>query len=180
MLSSISWQQYFAAIAIISASYYLYVILRYYQREVTNLFIAKHPGQALAPTSNLSSFAVMGQAKQDQSITVVADEELQFAEADIDENSKEPFTEATAAKPGELLPQAQLLNETDKLIDAFTDVDSKSEFISLLNILLTSYKPYELQINYLQVTEHILNESHRKLPFDLASNDLPAWTSNTF
>ncbi|MDT3401090.1 MULTISPECIES: hypothetical protein [Mucilaginibacter] len=174
MLSSISWQQYLAAIAIISASYYLYVILRYYQREVTNLFIAKQSGQLLAPSSTLSSFTVMGQAKQDQSITVVADEELQFAEADIDEDLNEPVAETTAAKPVEFLPQTQLLNETDKLIDAFADVDSKSEFISLLNILLTSYKPYESEINYLQVIEHILNESHGKLPFDLTSNDLPA------
>lgn len=174
MLSSISWQQYFAAIAIISASYYLYVILRYYQREVTNLFIAKRPGQVLAPSCTLSSFAVMGQAKQDQSITVVADEELQFAEADIDENLNKPVAESIAANPIELLPQMQLLNETDKLIDAFTDVDSKSEFISLLNILLTSYKPYESEINYLQLTEHILNESYGKLPFDLTSKDLPA------
>lgn len=174
MLSSISWQQYFAAIALIGACYYLYVILRYYQRELFDLFKAKQINPVLTQNNAFTSSSIMGPAKPDPGISILDDADLQFVATEADERVEETEAGPILVNPTRFSAQAQLINEADKLIEAFTEVDSKAEFLSLLKILLHSYKPYASAINYAQVTGHVMTASRTKLPFELTSDDLPA------
>lgn len=173
MLSSISWQQYFAAVAIISLSYYLYVILRYYQRELSNRFAFKKAVQPSRQSSMLAPIEIMGSARQDQNAVSFIDEKmLQFAETNSTETLDEEITGQPPSGSSTLSPQQELFREVDNLIQAFSDVNSKPEFISLLNILLNTYDQYPSDINRSQVNDHILEVAESRLPFDLAPYDL--------
>jgi hypothetical protein len=173
MLSSISWQQYFAAIAIVSVSYYIYILLRYYQREITGLFTPKQKASLLAQTGALSTIDVMGRPRQDHNFSIVDDQELQFAEDEVNENVEQATATPINTSCHNASPQEQLIAEMDNLIKAFADVDSKSEFISLFNILISSYDQYQDEINYEQVSGYVISKSHSFLPFDLITADLP-------
>ena len=68
MLHTISWQQYFAAVFLISLAYYAYVLLRYYRREPES--------QPALPQVS----ALMGAIRPEPGTGSVSPEELMFAE----------------------------------------------------------------------------------------------------
>lgn len=174
MLSSISWQQYFAAIAIISVTYYLYVLLRYYQREISNLFISKQQSAAMPQGGTISPTQLMGAALPDKHVRIVEEQELQFADEDLNE-SLEPTGDLADPNNNITTPEAQLIAEADNLIAAFKDGDSKTEFLSLLKILIGSFQPYQAEIDFSKVSTHVISHSAEKLLFDLTADELPKW-----
>jgi hypothetical protein len=121
MLSSISWQQYLAAIAVITASYYLYVTLRYYQNEIANVFNGKQDATTHLSHSQSPVFDVMGEARLDNSVSITEDQELQFVGPDDDDieihkvqNDSVAILEETAVDPSQ-----ELIAEAGNLIEAF-------------------------------------------------------------
>lgn len=180
MLSSISWQQYLAAVAIISTSYYAYVILKYYQRDMSTLFTSKASCNSQVQECVLAPISIMGQSRLDQNFSIVSDHELQFAENE----EVEPVHDAPQSDPVNskaLSLQQQLFQQIDKLIDAFADSGSKTDFVSLLAILLNSYEQYQSEINFSDVARHIETSAAVRLPFNLTMTDLPkTWNQQEF
>ncbi|TWR24784.1 hypothetical protein FPZ43_17975 [Mucilaginibacter pallidiroseus] len=173
-MSSISWQQYFAAIAIISVTYYLYVLLRYYQREISNLFTSKQQSAVMSQGGSISPTELMGAARPDKHVRIVEEQELQFADEELNE-SLDSTGDLTDSNNNITIPEAQLIGETDNLIAAFKDVDNKSEFLSLLKILIGSFQPYQAEIDFSKVTTHVISQSAENLLFDLTADELPKW-----
>ena len=174
MLSSISWQHYLAAVIILTISYYGYVILRYYQTEIANLFNRKKSSAEIFAGVQSAPIAVMGKAKLDNGVTLADTEELQFS--DVSPDDAGTFSEMTSPAGNENLsaiePSQELVWEAGNLIDAFRDVDNKQEFLSLLRILVDSYKRYQEDIDLPATLERVVELAKDKLQFTIALSDL--------
>jgi hypothetical protein len=169
MLSSISWQQYLAAVVILTVSYYGYVFLRYYQSEIASFFNRKDRSSDLLPVAH-SKPSVMGEAKLADNVTIANSEELYFGSADPDdiEVTSEHITESVEA----ISPESELVQEADRLIEAFKDIDDKPQFLTLLKILVDSYKRFAADIDITAALATIIEISKEKLMFSVAPNDL--------
>jgi hypothetical protein len=174
MLSSISWQHYLAAIVILSVSYYGYVILRYYQQEISNLFNRKQNNANLFPNASAAPANVMGAAKLDVGVSLTKSEEMHFTDSSPDE--VEPnATENVSAIPNTTViypPSEELEVEAGNLITAFHEIDNKPEFITLLKILINSYKRFQDEIDLPATLNRIIEISKERLMFPLTLTDL--------
>jgi hypothetical protein len=166
MLSSISWQHYLAAIIILLVTYYGYVILRYYQKEISNLFNRKQGAPALFSNTQPASYQVMGNAKLDNGVSIDESQDLVFAEPLEDEPAV--ITNLTA----NITPSQELAVEAGNLIDAFKEIDNKPEFITLLRILIDSYKRYKEEIDLSITLNRVVELSKEKLLFPIVLTDL--------
>ncbi|RYY72261.1 MAG: hypothetical protein EOO13_00075 [Chitinophagaceae bacterium] len=170
MLSSISWQHYIAAIVIITVSYYLYVVLRYYQKEIANLFNRKSTSTEMFAGLQAAPIEVMGKAKPDIGVMLSEASELQFTEASPDD--PEILSDAVPFANGHQ-PSTELIQEANNLIEAFKDLDNKQEFLSLLGILIDSYKSYSDEIDLPATLDRVITITKEKLQFPVTSSDLP-------
>lgn len=170
MLSSFSWQHYIAAIVIITVSYYLYVVLRYYQKEIANLFNRRSTSTEMFTSVQTAPIEVMGKAKPDNGIKFSDASELQFTEASPDDPEivSEPVPFANTHQPS-----SELIQEANNLIEAFKDLDNKQEFLSLLGILIDSYKRYSDEIDLPAALDRVITMASEKLKFPVTSSDLP-------
>ena len=166
MLSSISWQHYFAAIVILSLIYYGYVILRYYQKEISNLFNPKQDATVLFSNVQTRPYQVMGNAKLDNGVTITESQDLVFSEP-LEEHLATSITSAA-----DITPSQELTVEAGNLIDAFKEIDNKPEFITLLRILIGSYKRYKDEIDLPAMLNRVVELSQEKLMFPIALTDL--------
>ncbi|MDT3401038.1 hypothetical protein [Mucilaginibacter terrae] len=173
MLSSVSWQQFLAVLTFIVLAYYCYVGLRYYQKELW-AFVNRKPATGKLPSPNLtSSFQVMGLAKPDHGVSISDTSDLQFA---VEE---EPETEI-ASKGHEVVvntrpqdPTNDLLQDVSHLVEAFKEIDDKSEFLSLLRIQYSSYRsPEANSVDWPSVKQRTLMLSKDKLPFTVTEADI--------
>ncbi len=169
MLSSISWQHYLAAVIILTVSYYLYVVLRYYQSEIANLFNRKQGSSQIFAAVQSSPIEVMGEAKPDNGTAVTDTSKLQFTDTLPDEPviSANPQTN----QPN-ILPSEELVKEAGNLIEAFKDIDNKQEFLTLLRILINSYKRFKEDIDLPVMLHRVVEISKNKLQFPIALSDL--------
>jgi hypothetical protein len=166
MLSSISWQHYFAAIIILSLIYYGYVVLRYYQKEISNLFNRKQDATALFSNAQNAPYQVMGNVKLDNGVTITESQDLVFSESLEDH----PVTSTTVT--ADISPSQELAVEAGNLIDAFKEIDNKPEFITLLRILIGSYKRFKDEIDLPVTLNRVVELSKEKLMFSIALTDL--------
>ncbi|GAB2977325.1 hypothetical protein GCM10027049_10470 [Mucilaginibacter puniceus] len=166
MLSSISWQHYLAAIIILSLIYYGYVVLRYYQKEISNLFNRKQDATVLFSNVQSGPYQVMGNAKLDNGVTITESQDLVFSE------SLEDHPPAGAIIAADITPSQELTVEAGNLIDAFKQIDNKPEFITLLRILIGSYKRYKDEIDLPVTLNRVVELSKGKLMFPIALTDL--------
>jgi len=169
MLSSISWQHYLAAVVIITISYYLYVVLRYYQKEISDLFNRKSQTNDIFSAIHSPAITVMGQAKPDNGVTVSETQNLPFTDVLPDE--PEHIVNKPIQTEIQNDPSSELVSEAGYLIDAFMDVDNKQEFITLVNILISSYKRFQEQIDLPAALNHVVEISKDKLKFTVALSD---------
>ncbi|OCX54212.1 hypothetical protein BEL04_08095 [Mucilaginibacter sp. PPCGB 2223] len=170
MLSSISWQHYFAAIVIITISYYLYVVLRYYQKEISNLFNRKPQKSEIFSVGQSSAISVMGQAKPDNGVTISEMQNLQFTEV-LPDDPKEVVFEQLQTTAIQNDPTTELVAEAGNLIDAFKEVDNKQEFLTLVGILIGSYKNFQEDIDLPAALTRVVEISKDKLKFTVAITD---------
>ncbi|TSD67659.1 hypothetical protein FFF34_009805 [Inquilinus sp. KBS0705] len=170
MLSSISWQHYLATVIIISISYYLYVILRYYQKEIGNLFNRKQQTTDIFSAVQSPAISVMGQAKPDNGVTIAETQDLLFT-AVLPDDPREVVTEQTHTASIQNDPSLELISEAGNLIEAFKDVDDKQEFITLVGILVGSYKRFQEQIDLPAALSRVVEISKNKLKFTVALSD---------
>jgi hypothetical protein len=174
MLSSISWQHYLAAIVILTASYYGYVILRYYQKEISNLFNRKQSSTNLFTGVQAAPADVMGAAKLDNGVSLSPSEELYFSDSMPDDvEAIATIRENHSSHPDEIFsPSEELEVEASNLIAAFQEIDNKPEFVTLLRILIDSYKRFKDDIDLPSTLIRIIEISKEKLKFQLSLTDL--------
>ena len=174
MLSSISWQQYLAAIVILTVSYYGYVILRYYQKEISNLFNRKQSSASLFANAQATPANVMGAAKMDTGISVSKSEELYFSESTPDDVGAALTNQENLHSHTDVIysPSEELEVEAGNLIAAFQEIDNKPEFITLLRILIDSYKRFKDDIDLPATLNRIIEISKERLMFPLSLTDL--------
>jgi hypothetical protein len=174
MLSSISWQHYLAAIVILTVSYYGYVILRYYQKEITNLFNRKQSSANLFANAQAAPANVMGVAKLDNGVSVSKSEELYFSDSTPDDVLAVSTIQENLNSQKDVIysPSEELEAEAGNLIAAFQEIDNKPEFITLLRILIDSYKRFRDDIDLPATLNRIVEISKEKLKFPLSLSDL--------
>ena len=170
MLSSISWQQYFAAVVIITVSYYLYVGLKYYQKEIGNLFNRSTQAADIFSVVHSPVISVMGQAKPDDGIAISETQSLLFADV-LPDDPKEPIPEPAHPIVLQNDPASELVTEAGNLVEVFKDVDNKQEFLNLMGILVGSYRNFQEQIDLPAVLSRVVENSKNKLKFTVALSD---------
>lgn len=170
MLSSISWQHYLAAVVIITVSYYLYIVLRYYQKEIGNLFNRKPQTSNFFSGVQAPAYAVMGQAKPDNGVTIGETQNLPFTDV-LPDDLIEAATKSTDLVSNQNDPSSELVSEAGNLIEAYKDVDNKQEFITLIGILVGSYKRFQEQIDLPAALSRVVEISKDKLKFTVALSD---------
>jgi hypothetical protein len=158
MLNSISWQQYVVAVILITAAWYAYVGLRYYQPEISALLKFKPKTHSVIPEV---AHSVMGSAQPEVGTSLNDPEELIFSMATSDD-----ISEATLPKG----PADDLLAEAESLISAFEESDDKKGFLSLLKILISKYEIFADEISLPQVIDALKT---KKLPFTITANEWP-------
>ncbi|MBK0378539.1 hypothetical protein [Mucilaginibacter segetis] len=173
MLSSISWQHYFAAVMTALLLYYLYIALRYYRAEV--LKFLKRNGQTVAFPLNEARPVpnIMGKAMPDKGVSLAGNDEILVMEATPDEYDPASAAQKTAGHP-EIVPDPsrELVSEADSLITAFENEGDKQEFISLLKILIGSYKRFRDEIDFPETLAGVLRIAQNKLSFPVSAADL--------
>jgi hypothetical protein len=174
MLSSISWQHYLVAVIILTVSYYGYVILRYYQKEISNLFNRGQKPTTLFPNAQAATANVMGAAKLDNGVSVSKSDELYFSESTPDDLIEVSTIQENPHSNTDVIysPSVELENEAGNLIAAFQEIDNKPEFITLLRILINSYKRFKDDIDLPATLNRIVETSKEKLMFPLSLTDL--------
>jgi hypothetical protein len=172
MLSTISWPQYLAALAVTSTCYYSYVFLRYYKREISILLTGKTARSVIAESTKTAPISVIGEIKEDDLISFLDDKELPFAAEEQIESTDFDQQMPMASNTGTDSLQQQLLKEADELIAVFAGVDDKGEFLSLLAILADTYRQYATAVDFSGLEAHLLQEAPAKLHFALSSKDL--------
>lgn len=116
---------------------------------------------------------MMGLAKPDHGVSISDTSDLQFA---VEE---EPETEI-ASKGHEVVvntrpqdPTNDLLQDVSHLVEAFKEIDDKSEFLSLLRIQYSSYRsPEANSVDWPSVKQRTLMLSKDKLPFTVTEADI--------
>lgn len=174
MLSSISWQHYLVAVIILTVSYYGYVILRYYQKEISNLFNRGQKPTTLFPNAQAATANVMGAAKLDNGVSVSKSDELYFSESTPDDLIEVSTIQENPHSNTDVIysPSVELENEAGNLIAAFQEIDNKPEFITLLRILINSYKRFKDDIDLPATLNRIVETSKERLMFPLSLTDL--------
>ncbi len=170
MLSSISWQHYLAAVAIITVSYYLYVVLRYYQKEISVLFNRKKQTADIFSAIQLSSISIIGQAKPDNGVSIRDTQSLPFTDV-LPDDPNYAVEESDHINGSQNNPESELVSEVGNLIEAFKDIDNKQEFITLVGILVGSYKRFQEQIDFPAALSRVVEISKDKLKFTVALSD---------
>jgi len=170
MLSSISWQHYLAAVVIITISYYLYVVLRYYQKEIGNLFNRKAQTADMFSAVQSPTTSVMGLAKPDNGVTIGETQNLPFTDV-LPDDPEEALTGLSRTPSIQNDPSSELVSEAGNLIEAFKDVDNKQEFLTLVGILVGSYKRFQEQIDLPAALSRVVEISKDKLKFTIALSD---------
>ena len=152
MLSSISWQHYLAAIIILSL--------------ISSLFNRKQDATSLFSNVQTGPYQVMGDAKLDSGVSITESQDLVFSEPLEDH----PAAGVTSA--ADITPSQELAVEAGNLIEAFKEIDNKPEFITLLRILIGSYKRYKDEIDLPVTLNRVVELSKEKLMFPIALTDL--------
>lgn len=133
MLNTVSWQQFFVAVVSITLIYYSYVLLRYFRPEISRLFNLNK--NIAPPVSAAPVLPVMGAAQPERGTASLSAEDLVFAPAD----DEPEYLEKT--------PSEELLSESLTLANAFEAEEQKPEFLELLSLLISKYKPHWNEID---------------------------------
>lgn len=161
MLSSLSWQQYFTAIFLLSAAWYAYVGLRYYQPELLALLKIKKKASSILPAVASQMNVVIGEARPDADTALLSSEELRFGNNEPDDISDQTLPKG---------PSDDLLAEAQALINVYQDNDNKAEFLSLFRTLLSKYEVFADEISLPAVISALQTN---QLPFTLKADEWP-------
>ncbi|WP_439697442.1 hypothetical protein ACFGVS_03305 [Mucilaginibacter sp. AW1-7] len=164
MLSTISWQQYVTAVLLLSAAWYAYVGLRYYQPELS-AFLKLKPNikSALPPVANQMT-VVMGEAKPETDTGLFDPDELIFSSSQPDDISDQTLPKG---------PADDLLAEAKVLVEAYGQNDDKAGFLSLFKLLLDKYEVFADEISLPAILKQLNNYATDKLPFQIEAAEWP-------
>lgn len=164
MLNAISWQQYITAILLLTAAWYAYVGLRYYQPELSALLKIKPAVKTVVPQVATSMTVVMGEAKSDADTGVYDPDELIFSSSQPDDISDQTLPKG---------PADDLLAEAIILIDAYGDNEDKTGFLSLFKLLLDKYEVFADEISLPAIIKQLNIYADNKLPFQIQAEEWP-------
>lgn len=164
MLNTISWPQYIAALLLLTAAWYAYVGLRYYQAEIAAFFKIRSRSQTLTPPLAKESHAVMGDIQQDADTGLYDAGDLIFSNTEPDDISDHTIFKG----PGD-----DLLAEAQVLVTAYEDNEDKNEFLSFLQLLIKKYEVFSDEISLPQVIASLKQFAEARLPFRLKETEWP-------
>jgi hypothetical protein len=163
MLSFISWQQYFTVILLLGVVWYTSIGLMYYRQELAGFFKNKAKADnTLQSNGQITIVPVMGAVKPEEASGLQDPEELIFGASSPDD-----ISEATISKG----PADDLLAEAKTLVYAFAENGTKSEFLSLLNVLLGQHEIFRDEINLETIVAGLRPLAADSLPFEISDDE---------
>jgi hypothetical protein len=184
MFSSITWELFITAIAVVIGGYYGITTLLLYHREITQWIKTRgqeHVVKAAPGTLPLSPFAVMGNVQQEPTQTFRSS--IETADAiNVAASDEEPDTvhspEAFRSSDDHLLigSIADLLQEVKTVSQLIAECKSdKAEGESLFRTLLLRY-PHLRSTTYREaINLYILDAARNQFSFDLSSSEVNTW-----
>jgi hypothetical protein len=164
MLNAISWQQYITAVILLTAAWYAYVGLRYYQPELSAfLKIKPKPRSSVPPVANQMT-VVMGEPKPEADTGLYDPEELIFSSTQPDDISDQTLPKG---------PADDLLAEAQALVSVYAENDNKTEFLSLFKLLIDKYDVFADEISLPAIIKSLNAFAADKLPFEIQAEEWP-------
>jgi hypothetical protein len=164
MLNAISWQQYITAVLPLTAAWYAYIGLRYYQPELSAFLKIKPKAPSIVPPVANQMTVVMGEAKPEADTGLYAPEELIFGNPQPDDISDQTLPKG---------PADDLLAEAMVLVNAYGENDNKTEFLSLFKLLLDKYEVFADEISLHAIIKQLNTYAAEKLPFEIQAEEWP-------
>lgn len=164
MLNSISWQQYSTAILLITAAWYAYVGLRYYQPELSTFLKIKSTRRPVVPSVASQMTVVMGEVRPEADTGLFNPEELLFSNSQPDDISDQTLPKG---------PSDDLLAEAQVLVNAYSENNDKEEFLSLFKLLLDKYEVFADEISLPVLIKQLNKYAAEKLPFEIQAEEWP-------
>jgi hypothetical protein len=164
MINAISWQQYITAVILLTAAWYAYVGLRYYQPEISAFLKIKTTQASTVPAVANQMTVVMGEAKSEADTGLFDPKELIFCNSQPDEISDQTLPKG---------PADDLLEEAMVLVNAYGDNNDKTEFLSLFKLLLDKYEVFADEISLPAIIATLNVFAADKLPFKIQAAEWP-------
>ncbi|HEY4325149.1 MAG TPA: hypothetical protein VGN20_14225 [Mucilaginibacter sp.] len=165
MLHTISWQQYLTVVFLLTAAWYAFVALKYYRTEVaTFLKFTPKPSGFTPPVANQMT-AVIGEAVTAPGEETFDPQDVLYAGSGIPDE----ISDQTLPKG----PADDLLAEAQTLVTVFQETDNKSEFLSLLKVLIDKYEVFADEISLPATINTLKQFAQNRLPFRLSDTEWP-------
>jgi hypothetical protein len=164
MLNAISWQQYITALVLLSIGWYAYIGVRYYRPELAGWLRIRQTAQGPVPPVANQLTVVMGAVKPETDTGIYPAEEMIFSGSAPDDISDQTLPKG---------PSDDLLEEAKVLVEAYSDNDNKTEFLSLFKLLLDKYEVFRDEISLPVVTRSLAEFAATRLPFRIGETEWP-------
>jgi hypothetical protein len=164
MLNAISWQQYITAIILLTAAWYAYVGLRYYQPELSAFLKIRSKLQSTVPPVANQLTVVMGETKPEADTGLFNPEELIFSNSQPDDIGDQTLPKG---------PADDLLAEAQALVSAYVENDNKTEFLALFKLLIDKYEVFADEISLPAIIKSLNAFAADKLPFEIQAAEWP-------
>ena len=187
MLHQISWQAYGAALVVLLAIYYLYVLLAFYRAEIRTFYSRISGKQSPLAFQDsgfipIPDYEIVGAAQPDE-IYAGTEETLLFGPSDNrdeDNLGRQDQDNSSTVKDSRLIGQfSEMVAELKTLIRVISESEeSRENFDMLFKIIVQKYPdlggtPYQRQ-----VTEFLIEEGSDQFPFHINAEDLEAYWEN--
>ncbi len=166
MLDTISWQQYLTAVILLIFAWYIYIGITYYRAELFALLKINPQNKATTPPVASISSSVMGQVKHDDATFTVDAHTLLFGKS---ETPDEVSDQTVPRGPGD-----DLLAEAETLITAYEDMPDKTEFLSMLKLLINKYEACFDEMDLPSVAKQIKSFAQSRLRFTIPETEWPS------
>lgn len=183
MLDSISWQEFFATVALIAGGYYVITFLLLYSGEITKIFTQKRSNHSTAElkSNQLDSNELndlMGgvryQNREEQNVPredVRSAEELKFVSSDMD---LEVFHAVDLIDEQHQNEFQKIIEEINSLVEVISE-GNKEESILLFKTLLANY-PQLIGTAYQErVSDHIFHACIKACQFHFELDEINSW-----
>ena len=164
MLNAISWQQYITAVILLTAAWYAYVGLRYYQPEISAFLKIKTRQVSTVPPVANQMTVVMGETKPEADTGLFDPEELLFSNSQPDDIGDQTLPKG---------PADDLLAEAMVLVNAYGDNNDKAGFLSMFELLLEKYEVFADEISLPAIIATLNTFAADKLPFKIQAAEWP-------
>ncbi|QQL50163.1 hypothetical protein [Mucilaginibacter ginkgonis] len=174
MLASISWQHFLTALITLTGGYYFYIALRYYQSELAGFLKGKGKSPSKFPIAVDNSINIIGKARETEMISIADDKDIYYGDTMGDDHNPEVISSAVQEVENDVSVNFanKLEADIENLIEVYKNSDDKEGFLSLINVLVSSFRRYDSVTDLSTILGWTVEHANEKLRFTIALSEV--------